>query len=214
MPQEVAKSPAEQRKIPRQQRALATCAAIVEAAARILEAQGEAALNTNRVAEVAGVSIGTLYQYYPDKTAILVALVRREREMFLGRLQSIPADGVDAFDAMIAEAISHQFARPRLALAIERLEPMLALDSEAAEMAQQIADLSAQRLAARFGALAPSDLVTGVIIARSLINAAAEGVLPTERLTDRVGQAVAGYLERVGNRSDAAGHSALSARQS
>ena len=169
MPPTPAKSPAEQRKIPRQQRAMATCAAIVEAAARILEAEGDAALNTNHVAEIAGVSIGTLYQYYPDKMAILVALVRRERALFLERLRAIPADGADAFDAMIAEAIGHQFARPKLALALERIEPMLALDSEAAEMAQEIADLSAQRLVARFGALAPSALLTGVIIARSLI---------------------------------------------
>jgi AcrR family transcriptional regulator len=65
---------------PKQARARATRDAILEAAARIVEADGEAdaVFNTNRVAAVAGVSIGTLYQYFADKQAILVALARRE----------------------------------------------------------------------------------------------------------------------------------------
>ena len=43
----------------------------------MLERDGAAGLTTNRVAERAGVSIGTLYQYFPDKTAILLATARR-----------------------------------------------------------------------------------------------------------------------------------------
>jgi AcrR family transcriptional regulator len=70
--------PATSRRQPRQARALATRAAIFEATARILEAQGEAALNTNRIAERAGVSVGTLYQYFADKQAILVAMAMAE----------------------------------------------------------------------------------------------------------------------------------------
>lgn len=49
--------------------------AIVEAAARILEADGPAALTTNRVAEVAGVAVGSLYQYFPSKSAIVGAVI-------------------------------------------------------------------------------------------------------------------------------------------
>lgn len=64
------------RRQPRQARALATRAAIFEAAAQILETEGEAAFNTNRVAERAGVSIGTLYQYFGSKQAILAAMAR------------------------------------------------------------------------------------------------------------------------------------------
>jgi AcrR family transcriptional regulator len=40
-------------------------------------------LNTNRVAQRAGVSIGSLYQYFPGKDALIVALIRRERDAFL-----------------------------------------------------------------------------------------------------------------------------------
>ena len=64
------------RRQPRQARALATRAAIFEATAQILESEGEAGLNTNRVAERAGVSIGTLYQYFGSKQAILAAMAR------------------------------------------------------------------------------------------------------------------------------------------
>ena len=67
-----------QRRRPRQARSRATWEAIVEAASQILERRGPTALNTNAVAERAGVSIGTLYQYFADKRAILVAAAQRE----------------------------------------------------------------------------------------------------------------------------------------
>lgn len=51
---------------------------MLEAATRILDRQGLPGLTTNRVAEVAGVSIGTVYQYFNDKTELLDALAERE----------------------------------------------------------------------------------------------------------------------------------------
>lgn len=65
------------RKAPKQARSEATVEAVVEAAAQVFERHGYAAGTTNRIAERAGVSIGSLYQYFPNKDAILVALVRR-----------------------------------------------------------------------------------------------------------------------------------------
>src|SRR5271154_4150665 len=64
------------RKLPRQPRSEATVDAILLAAAQVFERHGYAAGTTNRIAERAGVSIGTLYQYFPNKDAILVALAR------------------------------------------------------------------------------------------------------------------------------------------
>jgi AcrR family transcriptional regulator len=69
-----------ERRIPRQQRAQESCAAIFEAAAQILLRDGMAGLSTNRIAERAGVSIGTLYQYFPNKQAVLLAMGRRDIE--------------------------------------------------------------------------------------------------------------------------------------
>lgn len=76
-------APETTRRIPRQARAAQTAAAILEGAAQILEAHGLAGFTTNSVAERAGVSVGTLYQYFADKNAILLALARQEVELAL-----------------------------------------------------------------------------------------------------------------------------------
>jgi AcrR family transcriptional regulator len=65
------------RRAPIQQRSQATVDALIEACARVLVADGWAKLSTNRVAKVAGVSVGTLYQYYGDKEELVEALVHR-----------------------------------------------------------------------------------------------------------------------------------------
>jgi AcrR family transcriptional regulator len=62
------------RKAPRQERAKATVDAILRAAAHILRSQGYDALSTNEVARRAGVSIGSLYQYFPSKESLVLAL--------------------------------------------------------------------------------------------------------------------------------------------
>ncbi len=67
------------RRRPRQRRSQLTVDAILTAAAQVLEAHGVEGTNTNRISAVAGVSIGTLYQYFPDKGAVLAALLARER---------------------------------------------------------------------------------------------------------------------------------------
>lgn len=65
------------RKEPRQARSRATVEAIVQAGARILGSRGLAGFTTNEVADVAGVSIGSLYQYFPDKLSLVEAIRRR-----------------------------------------------------------------------------------------------------------------------------------------
>jgi AcrR family transcriptional regulator len=74
--------PLSPRKRPRQQRSIATVVAIVEAAARVFAERGYAGGSTNRIAQTAGVSIGSLYEYFPNKGAILVAVAERH----LGRM--------------------------------------------------------------------------------------------------------------------------------
>ncbi|MCV9935852.1 TetR/AcrR family transcriptional regulator [Boseaceae bacterium BT-24-1] len=65
------------RKEPRQARSRATVEAVVEAGARILSEQGWSGFTTNKVADAAGVSIGSLYQYFPDKLSLVDAIRRR-----------------------------------------------------------------------------------------------------------------------------------------
>ena len=72
------------RKAPRQARSTVTLEAIHTATAQVLLAEGVGRLTTARVAERAGVSIGTLYQYYPHKQALLFALLERQLETVIG----------------------------------------------------------------------------------------------------------------------------------
>ena len=76
------------RKKPAQARSRATVEAILEAATRILRDQGLADLTTNRVAERAGVSVGSLYQYFPSREAILAELVRRLRREYVAACEA------------------------------------------------------------------------------------------------------------------------------
>jgi AcrR family transcriptional regulator len=98
------KAPPLTRRSPRQVRAHETLAVILEAAWLLLRQQGLAGFNTNRIAERAGVSIGTLYGYFPNKQSILVALARRllqaDRQAVADALEAA-AQGADPVRAIV-----------------------------------------------------------------------------------------------------------------
>jgi AcrR family transcriptional regulator len=107
------------RKKPAQQRSKETVRALVEAAARILEQEGYERANVNRIAEVAGVSVGSLYQYFPTKEALVAAVARElEKEMlavFQNGLQDdalLPFD--DAVRAVVVRTVRAFRVNPRL----------------------------------------------------------------------------------------------------
>jgi AcrR family transcriptional regulator len=107
------------RRQPKQLRALQTVDAVLEAAVRVLKREGFDALTTNRIAEVAGVSIGSLYQYFPDKGAIFAALHRRhieEIDRLVGaQLTRHAASSLDELiRAMIEAMIDAHMADPEL----------------------------------------------------------------------------------------------------
>jgi AcrR family transcriptional regulator len=81
------------RRTPRQSRSEATVEAILEATFQLLEQGGVEALTTNHIAERAGVSVGTLYQYFPGKQAILAALAQRQAAAARDRIARIVIDG-------------------------------------------------------------------------------------------------------------------------
>ena len=81
------------RKQPQQARSRATVTAILDAMTRILDREGPEAATTTRVAEVAGISIGTLYQYFSHRDAILDALQDREFERAIELMQGVLENG-------------------------------------------------------------------------------------------------------------------------
>lgn len=123
------------RKKPAQARSRATVEAILEAAARILRDRGPGAVTTNGVAELAGVSVGSLYQYFPSREAILAELVRRLRLSMSARLteaseamQGRPLE--EAIPVMMAAAVHAYEHEPRLTAALEEAEARLPRDPE------------------------------------------------------------------------------------
>jgi len=81
------------RKTPRQARSRATVDAIVTAGARVLDTRGWSGFTTNEVANVAGVSIGSLYQYFPNKMALVEAIRRRHFDDVLAVLRRAHGSG-------------------------------------------------------------------------------------------------------------------------
>ncbi|EKP4478640.1 TetR/AcrR family transcriptional regulator [Cronobacter dublinensis] len=104
------------RKLPRQARSRALVEAIIEATARIFERAGPAACTTNAVAERAGVSIGSLYQYFPNRRALTAALVARERGQLVAAFSAAATRPAahERLSAMIHAAVAYDFARPAL----------------------------------------------------------------------------------------------------
>jgi AcrR family transcriptional regulator len=89
----VAKKKVPARKEPRQARAQVTVDAILEATVLVLDREGLDAATTTRIAEVAGVSVGSLYQYFAHRDAILTALQEREFARAVGMMQEVLAEG-------------------------------------------------------------------------------------------------------------------------
>ena len=77
------------RKRPRQERSRQTVAAILDAAVQVFAKRGYAEATTTRIAERAGVSVGSLYQYFPNKDALLLALTERHIEEGHARVREV-----------------------------------------------------------------------------------------------------------------------------
>jgi AcrR family transcriptional regulator len=149
--------PLNPRKSPRQARAQVTVDAIVEAAAQLLSAGGLGAFTTNAVATRAGVSIGTLYQYFPNKDALMVALIAREQARRVdgvrAAITSLPAGAAlaDVIRAIVRAAIQPDQGSPTLARALDHEEARLPVDVLVTEQLGGAADIIAT-IAERFPA--------------------------------------------------------------
>ncbi|QHS10814.1 TetR/AcrR family transcriptional regulator [Sinimarinibacterium sp. NLF-5-8] len=114
------------KKQPRQTRAQVTFDAIVEASGQLLARSGYDALTTNHIAEVAGVSIGSLYEYFPNKQSIVATLIARittqiTREVSTSlrtalALPDQPRSGIDYWMRAMIQALEKQQTILRVAL--------------------------------------------------------------------------------------------------
>jgi AcrR family transcriptional regulator len=156
---------ANSRKKPQQERSIAMVATLLEAATRVFVKEGYAKATTNRIAAAAGVSVGSLYQYFPSKDAIAVELLRRYRdglvELIGTRLATatpatftnvvrdlirelLRAEGINpALHRVLIEQVLRTSARREMLGFEERLEAVLAEGMRAAKIELHDPELSA-----------------------------------------------------------------------
>jgi AcrR family transcriptional regulator len=107
------------RKVATQQRSRAMVDALIEATARILVKEGFDKASTNRIAALAGVSVGSLYQYFPSKEALVAAVIERHQQeimqMVRRELAGVLAEPVDkAVRKLVTVAVKAHRVDPRL----------------------------------------------------------------------------------------------------
>ena len=103
-----------QRRKAKQPRALETIDAILTAASQILKREGYAQASTDRIAKRAGVSVGTLYQYFADKDAVVEAVFVRESTTLGDRMAAFQPDPDRSLAENLAELISIGALNPDL----------------------------------------------------------------------------------------------------
>ncbi len=109
----------------KQQRAKETVDVIREAAAHVLLREGYARATTNRIAEIAGVSVGTIYQYFTNKDAIFDALIRGEvdglKQLLVEALPDPAVPIADALRILLSSIIRARPEAPTLYRALEQV---------------------------------------------------------------------------------------------
>lgn len=192
------------RKTPSQSRSTETVEVILEASAQILEKIGLSHFNTNAIALRAGVSIGTLYQFFPNKDAILATLIRRYEEAMFASFEK-------AFAVMRGRSLEHSLRKlVRVMVVIHRERPALYRILEAAEdrlmegtaspsIDEQIKRLMIAMLREHRDKIAvkniPDAATDLILIVRALVNGAlARGETRWTGLEQRVYRAARGYL--------------------
>lgn len=193
------------RKLPKQARGRATRDAIIEAAAHIISKGGLAAYNTNAVAERAGVSIGSLYQYFPNKDALMVALIDWQQSKQLNTLKTAVGsidgepDIATLIRTLVRAAMHHHYDDALLASAIDHEEARLPVGEMVDGYLAQSGALAAALLWRFRDEIAPTDPQLAARTLPAIVRAVTDAWanLDPPQLTnaeDEAVRAVLGYL--------------------
>ncbi|NWD25720.1 TetR/AcrR family transcriptional regulator [Pseudomonas yamanorum] len=189
------------RKTPRQSRSSSTVAAILEGAAHILETAGFDGYSTNAIAQYAGVSIGSLYQYFPNKTAITRALIEREMGLLLAELAVLEttSEGMPALQGLLEIAVRHQLRRPVLARMLDVEEARLPIQEDVDQAGTTISNILRNVLQDTSLVLVTNNQLCEDLLAiiKGMVDAAGQrGENDAQCLLRRVEYAVYGYIDR------------------
>ncbi len=178
---------------------------IVEAARDVLATDGYDAFSTNRVADRAGVSPGSLYQYFPDKTAILEVVIDRYWADVADRATASLADRLAEFEPRSVRETAHALlaaveADPVLLRVVTEELPVAGVRARRAAMEGQVRDLATAALGLRRDEhRRPDPAATAWVIVLALENLVVRWVLDQppidrDRLLDEIVALVGGYL--------------------
>lgn len=192
------------RKAPAQPRSTHTVEAILEGAAHILEQRGLEGYTTNAIAARAGVSIGSLYQYFPTKDAVTVALIEREMTVLVRdatHALGLP-DRRAALRQLIEVAVQHQLRRPVLAALLDfeqhRLAAIMPASGNGIAMRAALVEFlrGGAGAGAGVGVPAPEPAADDLMALVSALTDAAgrRGGVQAAPLVARIEAAVLGYL--------------------
>lgn len=166
------------RKSPRQGRSIATVEAIFEATIQVLLSDGLIRLNTTRVARRAGVSVGTLYQYFPNKQALLFAVLERHIATLAGAIEKACGESPSATNELIAESVVKAYIRAQMAQA--EVSPALyriAMELDARELIELAGRRSAKAIEAMLSAAGDVRFADPGLVAQTM-TAALYGTVP------------------------------------
>jgi AcrR family transcriptional regulator len=184
--------PTKPRKNALQARSRATVDALVEATARILVRDGFEKTSTNRIADIAGVSVGSLYQYFPSKEALVAAVIERHNDEIMDIVRATLAEVTDmplekAVRRLVAVAIDAHRINPRLHRVLAEQIPRAGkLDVEASN--REIHGLVRAYLDGHRKELRKIDLDVATFICVSAIEAIAHNTVlhPAEMLPEKM----------------------------
>ena len=200
------------RKHASQERSRATVAALVEATARILVSEGFDKASTNRIAEVAGVSVGSLYQYFPSKEALVAAVIERHNRDIMQVVQGALEEAVslpveEAVRRLVAMAIEAHRVDPKLHCVLAEQIPRTGR-LENVDSANRAAHAAFRSyLESRRDELGVVDLGLAAFVCATSIEAVAHNAVlhhvdlskdaAVEPLIEDTTRLIVGYLERV-----------------
>ena len=191
-----AAGPASPRKQPVQDRSRATVDAILTATFRVLDEHGAEGLTTTRVAATAGVSVGTLYQYFPNKQALVTGLLAAPLDVAVQELERIAAEvGGEPPDVQVERLVRGFVAVKARRAAISRaMQPALAGVDERplVRTATRRAAAIVARLFARGGEPDPDPIDRAAVVC-----AAMEGVITTAIAEDPSRLSDPGFVDQL-----------------
>lgn len=204
----VARNAISPRKKPVQARSVATVGVLLDATARVLAREGYDRASTNRIAEAAGVSVGSLYQYFRSKESLVGALIDRHHEamnaVFLRQVAAAGALPVrEAARAVVGAMVDAHLVDPRLHRILVEQVPRIGKLGQLLEDLDTVAATAVRAyLASRPGELRVTDLDTATFVVVHAVEALVHRAILAPRrierdvLVDAIVDLVSRYLAR------------------